>query len=269
MSASLRVMSLFGIYGGNRMSKINIKIDENACVGCELCTDICPTEVFEMIEVIKKNQIKNVARVKEKAREKEEVKDCIGCLSCTYICPATAIECKNVHLVKNFYRDLETIEKLKGFIGYEVREEELTLDDYQKAHQEVSFLLDVLTETISDLAGRAITIVGRESGKVAAKQMPLYFEQKNLQEVLKTLQNSLKAGWSFQFELPEDDILILSFDHCILREIAQKQQKLGSNLCVFFHSYLGGIIGEFLKKTSVIKSVEPDQKECKVEIELR
>ena len=71
---------------------VRIEIREDACRGCELCVDVCPTEVLAMDE-----------------RRKACVKtpeDCIACLSCGYLCPSDAFQYAEFHEVKNFYRDL-------------------------------------------------------------------------------------------------------------------------------------------------------------------
>lgn len=250
------------------MNKIKIEIDENACVGCGLCVDTCPTEVFEMTEIIKTGQEKRIAMVKK-------VNDCIECLSCTYICPATAVECKDVSLVKNFYRKIETIEKMEKFLLV-AKDERLTLKSYSKevyqsAQKELFFLIGVLSKTLPELVGRAVEILGRSAGEVAAKQMPLYFEEenKNLQVILATLQKQLGDGWKFQFEIDEDKKrVILTLEKCFIRKIFQiHNQEPTSDICSLFHVYLGGIVGGFLNmaaKTECLKKGDV----CEVRMEM-
>ncbi len=78
-------------------------IDVKGCRGCQLCVDICPTDVLEF------NEQENIAQIRE-------VEDCIACLSCAYICPSNVIEHKNYHVVNNFYRDIEFSGKIEKFI---------------------------------------------------------------------------------------------------------------------------------------------------------
>lgn len=80
-----------------------IIIHEEGCRGCELCIDVCPTEVIEFDEQ------ERIARIRE-------AEDCIGCLSCAYICPPNVIEHNDIHLVQNFYRDIGFSRKLGKFI---------------------------------------------------------------------------------------------------------------------------------------------------------
>jgi NAD-dependent dihydropyrimidine dehydrogenase PreA subunit len=50
--------------------------DEAKCVGCEECVDVCPTEVFEMVD--EKSQPVNA-------------EECLGCESCVEVCEEDAI----------------------------------------------------------------------------------------------------------------------------------------------------------------------------------
>jgi len=81
----------------------DITIHEPSCRGCELCVEVCPTEVFEM------DREKGVCRVKVP-------EDCIACLSCSYICPSGAIGHHDFHLVKNFYRDEDYCSRMGKFL---------------------------------------------------------------------------------------------------------------------------------------------------------
>jgi ferredoxin len=84
---------------------IEMYIDEKSCRGCELCIEICPTDVIVSGFF---NDVK-IAIV-------DKVEDCIACLSCSFKCPSNAIEHRNHHIVQNFYRDIRFIEKLRKFI---------------------------------------------------------------------------------------------------------------------------------------------------------
>jgi NAD-dependent dihydropyrimidine dehydrogenase PreA subunit len=82
---------------------VQIEIHEQACRGCQMCKEICPTEVFSFDEE------KGKVRVKE-------MEDCIACLSCAYICPSGAIKHSDYHGVKNFYRDLDFCRRMGKFL---------------------------------------------------------------------------------------------------------------------------------------------------------
>lgn len=84
-------------------SAVEITVHEQACRGCEMCVDICPTKVFEF------DGEKRLCTV-------SHAEDCIACLTCAYICPSGAITHDNYHMVKNFYRDIEFSKRMGKFL---------------------------------------------------------------------------------------------------------------------------------------------------------
>ena len=59
-----------------RDAMYKIEVDEEKCIGCEECVNICPVDVYEM---------KNEKSVPVNAEE------CIGCESCVEVCEQEAI----------------------------------------------------------------------------------------------------------------------------------------------------------------------------------
>ena len=53
-----------------------IHVDQNRCIGCEECVDVCPVEVFEM----RKSKAVPV-----------NAEECLGCESCIVVCETRAI----------------------------------------------------------------------------------------------------------------------------------------------------------------------------------
>jgi NAD-dependent dihydropyrimidine dehydrogenase PreA subunit len=51
-------------------------VDEDKCEGCEECVDVCPTEVFEMVDG-KSSPV--------------NADECLGCESCIEVCEPGAI----------------------------------------------------------------------------------------------------------------------------------------------------------------------------------
>ncbi len=82
------------------MVRIDVRAD--GCRGCEICVQLCPTQVLAMSP-------ERTAVVKEAA-------DCIACLSCAYACPSGAIRQADYHAVKNFYRDLDFLQRSERFL---------------------------------------------------------------------------------------------------------------------------------------------------------
>ncbi len=55
----------------------SVIVDEEKCVGCSECVDICPVEVYEM----------------QDGKSKPVSEDaCLGCESCVEVCEADAIQ---------------------------------------------------------------------------------------------------------------------------------------------------------------------------------
>lgn len=57
------------------------EIDVDKCIGCGECVDICPTEVYELID--------------EKA-EPVNAEECVGCESCIEVCEQGAITVEEI-----------------------------------------------------------------------------------------------------------------------------------------------------------------------------
>jgi ferredoxin len=83
--------------------KVKITIHDKACRGCQMCLDICPTKVFVFDEKSSRAVI-------------QEAEDCIACLSCAYLCPSKAITHSDYHVVRNFYRDLNFMDRMQKFL---------------------------------------------------------------------------------------------------------------------------------------------------------
>ena len=66
------------------MARGTIKIDENRCKGCELCTSVCPKDLIHMAEYFS-------ARGYRPAMLVDPDGQCTGCLLCSTICPDVAI----------------------------------------------------------------------------------------------------------------------------------------------------------------------------------
>ena len=82
---------------------LTIHVHEQACRGCQMCVDVCPTKVFAFDEVRRLCVV-------------EQQQDCIACLSCSYLCPSGAITHTDYHVVRNFYRDLAFCARMERFL---------------------------------------------------------------------------------------------------------------------------------------------------------
>lgn len=61
-----------------------IRIDENRCKGCELCTSVCPKNVIKIADYFTPRGYRPAILV-------DPTDACTGCLLCSTICPDAAI----------------------------------------------------------------------------------------------------------------------------------------------------------------------------------
>lgn len=54
----------------------NVTVDQDKCVGCGECVDVCPVEVYEM---------------KDGKSDPVNAEECLGCESCVEVCEGNAI----------------------------------------------------------------------------------------------------------------------------------------------------------------------------------
>lgn len=58
-----------------------IEVDEEKCIGCGECVDICPVDVYEL---------------KDEKSVPVNAEECIGCESCIEVCEQEAITVKEI-----------------------------------------------------------------------------------------------------------------------------------------------------------------------------
>ena len=54
----------------------NVSVDQDKCVGCGECVDVCPSQVYEM---------------KDGKSDPANYEECLGCESCVEVCSQEAI----------------------------------------------------------------------------------------------------------------------------------------------------------------------------------
>lgn len=119
---------------------------------------------------------------------------------------------------------------------------DLSAEDYDKARNEVAFLLDAFASTIDNIMGGNTAPVGRIAGRDTAQKLPLEIPEPTLEKVVETLARQMQAG--FEFSLEEERLV---FDRCILREMCRLRKKEpGESLCRLFHHYFDGIANGLL-----------------------
>ncbi len=209
---------------------IQIQIDEQACRGCEICIDACPTHVFAF------NETKRLPEVRKSTA-------CFGCLACAEQCPASAIRHDGVSRAVNFYHDpyaLNIIAKLTGdgsHIGYNSNGGSV-LKGIDDLGVRLLSLAAVLRSTLSS----GLPAVGTFAGRTLAGQLPRYQVPKNFDEVLALAKQQFAPAWNLDFRV-EGDILHIEVRTCYLRELCTKEKvELGGDLCILFFNYLTGYL---------------------------
>ena len=62
---------------------VKVIVDLDKCNGCDTCVDVCPMNVFDIVEMPEYNN--------EKKSQPTREEDCISCMACVSACPTEAI----------------------------------------------------------------------------------------------------------------------------------------------------------------------------------
>jgi len=75
------------------MPSYKVMVNEKTCIGCSVCAQICPTDVFKMAMKKDGDYERLISIV-----EREEA--CIGCMACVYNCPTNSITVEKLEVKK-------------------------------------------------------------------------------------------------------------------------------------------------------------------------
>jgi 2-oxoglutarate ferredoxin oxidoreductase subunit delta len=219
-----------------------VEIEEKGCRGCTICVDKCPVSVFEMTET--DPVVAKVVRTEE----------CMGCHSCVYLCPSQCITITGVALQRPFHRIEKNVAFVERFLQITSATASLTEEDWEEADRDVSMTLMSLSKAIVTLMGRGTRAIGRKSGSIAASHLPEIYEEKDLDGVLKRLQERFRHCFDFEYHVDGSDIE-LAFAPCALQQVVDDAgEKAGDSVvCQLFHDYLAGLIGAYTGVNYVFK----------------
>jgi NAD-dependent dihydropyrimidine dehydrogenase PreA subunit len=214
-----------------------VSITERGCRGCTLCVDLCPVDVFDH------DADRDLAVV---ARQQ----DCIGCLSCSYVCPSQCVEVSNVEVLRPFHRIPSHVALVQRLLQVPAAATELTAEDHQEAHRDVSARLVALADAIVEIMGRGCKPVGRRAGAAAAAHMPEMYEERGLERLLGGLERQFGRAFELGFETTENTAE-LTFSPCgLCRVVEGAGQTVGEAvLCEIFHEFLAGLLSEYTGTT--------------------
>lgn len=236
---------------------IDIRIDEDACVGCSLCAEVCPTKVLDF------NEGKMVPEVKKPA-------ECFGCLSCSEICPATALQHGDVLLSQSFYHDPAAL-ALAGNLGQQPRLFNAPTGDdaaLKSAEADLGIRLLSVAAVLRQTLGQSLGAIGTQAGRSLAAQLPRYQPPASLDEALQLTQQTFAPGWDFHFER-KDTELSLKVKSCFIRELCLKNSvPTGGDLCVLFYGYLAGYLSKLAAVRPRLIETKRGESECVYSIQL-
>jgi hypothetical protein len=124
---------------------------------------------------------------------------------------------------------------------------ELTLapEDYDKAFTEVSFLLDMLIETITAFVGKSTPSLVVAAGRRMAVNMPVHMAEKSPTLALDELVRIFRIQrMEIDAKLHGSEAVVSMHDCPIGSVCKNRQMELGSQVCQMFHYYLAGIVAE-------------------------
>jgi len=236
---------------------IKIIIDEDACVGCELCVDECPTDVFEF------NEEKKIPEI---VREKE----CFGCLSCSEICPAAAITHEDIIYSENYYHDEENL-KLASRLAVDVPLPYSPSDDKHReaALEDLGIRLLSMAAIFRQTLGGSLPAVGTMAGRTFAAQLPRYRVPQSFGEALDIAVQQLAPAWDINPDYDGSSKLKMKVGTCFIRELCCEEEiELGGDLCILFYNYMAGYIGKM--GNARLKLIEscPGNKECRYDVDV-
>jgi len=224
----------------------SLQIETQGCRACTLCVDVCPTQVFDM------DPQKQVAQA-------SRPDDCVGCCSCEYICPSRCVAVAGTERQLPFHRLDEASRLVSRFLQQQPSHAQVSASDVDWALGDVRTRLRALGESATETMGRGLKVVGRTAGTLAAAHLPDLYENSSLDSVLNKLKLRFAGSFPFEFQIADKSVAF-SFSNCAIQQIVQEgQSQLGSDsLCVLFHEYWAGLVGEYCKNKF---AVEPNEKQ--------
>ena len=235
---------------------IQIQIDERACVGCEICIDACPTQVFAFEET------KRLPEVRKPAA-------CFGCLACAEQCPASAIQHEGVPHAINYIHDpyaLNIVSKLTGDNRH--ANHDSNGGSIKHGIDDLGIRLLSLAAVLRSTLASGLPAVGTFAGRTLAGQLPRYQLPKNFEEVLALAKEQFAPAWELEFRV-DGDALHIGVKACYLRELCAKENvELGGDLCTLFFNYLAGYLNRMGKVRLRLGTANRGAQSCSYETKI-
>jgi hypothetical protein len=124
---------------------------------------------------------------------------------------------------------------------------ELTLspEDYDKAFTEVSFLLDMFTETIVTFVGKSTPALAVAAGRKMAANLPVHMTEKTPAMAVAELVRVMKIQKMEIEGKCTGAEAVIDLNHCPIGSVCRnRQMELDGQACQMFHYYVAGILAE-------------------------
>ena len=121
----------------------------------------------------------------------------------------------------------------------------LTLEDYDKAFTEVSFLLDMFIETFVAFVGKSTPSLAVAAGRKMAANLPVHLVDTSVDGALAEFVRVFRLQqMEFEAHLAGPKAM-LSLHQCPIGAVcANRKMELGGQACQMFHYYIAGIMAE-------------------------
>ena len=132
----------------------------------------------------------------------------------------------------------------------------LTTDDYDKAFTEVSFLLEMLVDTIETFVGKSTPSLAVAAGRRMAQNMPVHLQEGTPEEALAEFVRVFRMQQMAIDGRFDGKDGVIAIDHCPIRDVClNRGMALDSQVCQMFHYYVGGILAELSGRPARPKTV--------------
>lgn len=119
-----------------------------------------------------------------------------------------------------------------------------TMEDHDKAFVEVSFLLEMIVDTIAAFVGKSTPSLAVAAGRKMAKNMPIHLDEPDAKAALSEMIRVFSEGFDITGEFSGKEALI-DIDQCPIRAVClERELPIDGPICSMFHYYIAGIMAE-------------------------
>lgn len=239
---------------------IAIRVDERACVECELCVDACPTKVLSFDRQNPRVQVAKPA-------------ECFGCLSCSEICPAAAIHHDGVTGALAPHRNVHGA-AIAARLGTDVQPSgrDASDEELQQAAVDLGLRLVSVAGVFQQTIGAGLPAVGTLAGRTLARHLPRHTRPGSVTEALELVRRQLAPAWEPEIAIDGARVSV-NVRGCFVREVCDREHLApGNELCTLFTQFLIGLLHARLKPLTGVSrlrlaATQPGTEMCRYEIQ--